>query len=88
MRSTAWREWIHDWVRSAWLWPRWGLVAAVRVYQRLISPWLGNNCRFVPSCSQYFVESVQQRGAIAGSWRGVCRICRCHPWHPGGWDPP
>lgn len=64
------------------------LIACVRVYQVCISPWLGNNCRFRPSCSQYFIESVQKRGAVVGSWRGLLRICKCHPWHPGGDDPP
>ncbi|MFM8289324.1 MAG: membrane protein insertion efficiency factor YidD [Planctomycetaceae bacterium] len=88
MPATAWREIVRDCGRGLWLWPRWGLVQGVRLYQWLISPWLGNNCRFVPSCSQYFIESVQQRGALVGSWRGIRRICRCHPWHPGGWDPP
>jgi len=73
-----------------WLWrlPRQLLVGVVRGYQLAISPWLGNNCRFEPSCSQYFIASVQQRGAVVGAWRGVCRICRCHPWNAGGWDPP
>jgi len=65
-----------------------GLVLAVRGYQLLISPWLGNNCRFTPSCSQYFIEAVLKHGAIRGSWRGLRRILRCHPFHPGGYDPP
>lgn len=64
------------------------LVLLVRVYQWTISPWLGRNCRFEPSCSQYFIEAVQKYGALSGSLRGVQRICRCHPWHPGGYDPP
>ena len=64
------------------------LILLVRCYQRAISPWLGRNCRFTPSCSQYFIESVSQYGALKGSWRGACRICRCHPFHPGGHDPP
>lgn len=64
------------------------LVLLVRGYQLGISPWLGRNCRFYPSCSQYFILSVQRYGAMRGSWRGLRRICRCHPWHPGGYDPP
>lgn len=68
--------------------PAWGLIAGVRLYQILLSPLIGQHCRFEPSCSRYFIGAVQKYGALRGSWRGVCRICRCHPWNPGGWDPP
>ncbi len=68
--------------------PRTGLIAAVWLYQLLLSPLLGRRCRFYPTCSEYFIESVRRHGTIRGAWRGVCRICRCHPWHPGGYDPP
>jgi putative membrane protein insertion efficiency factor len=68
--------------------PAWGLIGMVRVYQWTLSPLIGRHCRFEPSCSAYFIESVRKYGAIKGSWRGVLRICRCHPWHPGGYDPP
>jgi putative membrane protein insertion efficiency factor len=64
------------------------LLAAVRCYQLMISPWLGNNCRFHPTCSEYFAQSVRKRGVVRGSLRGIARICRCHPFHPGGVDPP
>jgi len=64
------------------------LIAVVRAYQFAVSPLLGRHCRFEPSCSVYFIESVRKHGAIRGGWRGVCRICRCHPWNPGGYDPP
>lgn len=64
------------------------LIGCVRLYQLLISPWLGANCRFTPSCSQYFIEAVRKYGAIRGSIKGTLRICRCHPFHPGGHDPP
>jgi len=64
------------------------LIAAVRLYQLLISPLLGPNCRFYPSCSQYFILAVRKHGPLRGSLRGVKRICRCHPFHPGGYDPP
>lgn len=64
------------------------LIGLVRVYQYLLSPLLGSRCRFVPSCSEYFIAAVNKYGAISGSVRGVWRICRCHPFHPGGYDPP
>lgn len=65
-----------------------GLIGMVRVYQLLISPMLGPRCRFRPTCSTYFVESVRKYGAIRGSLRGIWRIIRCNPWFPGGYDPP
>jgi len=64
------------------------LIILVRLYQWLLSPLLGRHCRFEPSCSKYFIVAVQKYGAIRGTWRGVLRICRCHPWNPGGYDPP
>jgi putative membrane protein insertion efficiency factor len=64
------------------------LIAMVRGYQILLSPLLGGQCRFYPSCSQYFIEAVRKYGPISGAWRGVRRILRCHPFHPGGYDPP
>ena len=66
----------------------WFLVKLVLAYQVGISPFLGNNCRFTPTCSEYFILSVRKYGAIRGSWRGAARICRCHPFHPGGVDFP
>lgn len=63
------------------------LIALVRGYQYAISPFLGRSCRYVPSCSEYTVEAVQKHGAFWGGWLGVKRVCRCHPWHPGGYDP-
>lgn len=59
----------------------------IRGYRYLISPLLGNHCRFYPSCSQYAEEAVQRFGAVHGSWMAVRRVCRCHPWHEGGIDP-
>lgn len=64
------------------------LVALVRLYQILIGPWLGANCRYDPSCSAYMILAVRKYGFWRGGWRGVCRIARCHPWHAGGYDPP
>lgn len=64
------------------------LIGLVKLYQIFLSPIFGGQCRFYPSCSHYFIEAVQKYGAISGSVRGLLRICRCHPWHPGGIDPP
>lgn len=63
-------------------------VLLVRGYQLLLSPLLGRTCRFHPSCSEYFILAVRRYGLIVGGWKGVCRIGRCHPWNPGGYDPP
>ncbi|HEX3870300.1 MAG TPA: membrane protein insertion efficiency factor YidD [Pirellulales bacterium] len=68
--------------------PKWMLIATVRLYQIAISPLLGKRCRFEPSCSRYFIVSVEKYGVCRGALRGVGRLCRCHPWHPGGYDPP
>lgn len=68
--------------------PAAALIVAVRAYQLMLSPVLGGHCRFEPSCSVYFIEAVRQYGALVGTFRGVKRILRCHPWNPGGYDPP
>jgi putative membrane protein insertion efficiency factor len=62
-------------------------VFLIRVYQWTISPLLGPNCRFYPSCSQYAAEAIERFGVLRGAWLAVKRIGRCHPWHPGGYDP-
>jgi len=63
------------------------LVALLRGYQYAIRPLLGANCRFFPSCSDYAREAIERHGALRGSWLATRRICRCHPYHPGGFDP-
>ena len=63
------------------------LLLLIRLYQRGISPLMGSNCRFFPTCSQYTYEAVERYGAAHGTWMGLRRICRCHPWNPGGFDP-
>ena len=62
------------------------LLGAVTAYQYLLRPLLGANCRFYPSCSDYFRESVERHGPLRGSWLGTRRLLRCHPWHAGGVD--
>lgn len=63
------------------------LIWLLRIYQYAISPMLGRSCRFHPSCSEYAVEALQRHGALKGSWLAMRRVGRCHPWHPGGYDP-
>lgn len=59
----------------------------LKFYRLAISPFLGRNCRFHPSCSAYAIEAVERYGAFRGGWLGLRRILRCHPWNPGGYDP-
>lgn len=63
------------------------LLVLIRAYQLAISPMLGNRCRFHPSCSEYSMEALRRHGLFRGLWLAVRRIGRCHPWHPGGYDP-
>ncbi|MBM4143342.1 MAG: membrane protein insertion efficiency factor YidD [Lentisphaerae bacterium] len=63
------------------------LTFAIRVYQAVLSPWLGPCCRFSPSCSDYCVQALRGHGLLHGIRLGLLRIGRCHPFHPGGFDP-
>lgn len=63
------------------------LLPLIRGYQYVGRPLLGSNCRFYPSCSDYALEAIEQYGAARGTWMAVKRIGRCHPYHPGGYDP-
>ena len=63
------------------------LIRIVRLYQLTLSPLIGNNCRFYPSCSHYAVEAIETHGSGRGSFLALRRILRCHPWHEGGVDP-
>jgi putative membrane protein insertion efficiency factor len=62
-------------------------VWVLRGYQLLVSPMLGQNCRFYPSCSSYAIEALEVHGAARGGWLALRRVCRCHPWNAGGVDP-
>ena len=64
------------------------IVALIRFYQFWISPFLGPVCRFYPSCSHYMVASLRKYGLVRGLAKGTWRVLRCHPWNPGGEDPP
>jgi uncharacterized protein len=67
--------------------PQRGLVLLVKGYRLLLSPWLGSQCRFEPTCSAYALQALQDHGAGAGSYLAARRILRCHPWCDGGFDP-
>jgi uncharacterized protein len=64
------------------------VILPVRFYQVVLGPLLPKVCIYHPSCSEYFILAVRKYGPVRGSWKGVRRICRCHPFHRGGYDPP
>ncbi|HWI41565.1 MAG TPA: membrane protein insertion efficiency factor YidD [Verrucomicrobiae bacterium] len=66
---------------------RLGLTALIRFYQNFISPLKGSTCRFYPSCSEYSLQAIEVHGVLRGCLLGFCRIIRCQPFHPGGYDP-
>ncbi len=63
------------------------LLGLIRLYQNTISQALPSTCRFVPSCSEYAYQAIERYGVIKGGWMAIKRIARCHPFHPGGYDP-
>ncbi|RMG59979.1 MAG: membrane protein insertion efficiency factor YidD [Gammaproteobacteria bacterium] len=63
------------------------LILLVRGYQLTLSPFLGQHCRFTPTCSCYTIDALRCHGALKGSWLGLKRLLRCHPWAEGGYDP-
>jgi len=69
------------------------IIGLIRIYRRFLGPMLrvlsgGHGfCRFQPTCSRYFLEAVERYGSVRGSWMGICRIFRCHPWGDSGYDP-
>src|SRR5882672_8721657 len=67
---------------------RYLLIPLIRLYKRALSPLLGNICRFEPSCSSYALSCLETHGALRGTLLSVLRVCKCHPFHPGGYDPP
>ena len=71
-------------MRKLALWP---LLALIRVYQLCISPLLGPNCRYLPTCSCYAREAIERHGACLGTWLALKRLARCHPWGGSGHDP-
>ncbi len=64
-----------------------GCIALIRFYKRFISPMLPSACRFTPTCSEYALEAFEKKGPFRAFWMTAVRICKCHPFHPGGYDP-
>jgi putative membrane protein insertion efficiency factor len=62
-------------------------IGLLRLYQWTLSPLLGANCRFEPTCSAYAIEALETHGVLRGGWLALCRIGRCHPWGDSGYDP-
>lgn len=67
--------------------PKKFLLASIRFYRREISPYTPPSCRFTPTCSEYAMQAVEKYGALKGGYLAIRRILRCHPFHPGGYDP-
>lgn len=65
---------------------KWIGIGLIRIYRRVFA-WLPSSCRFYPTCSRYTEQAIEKYGLVRGSWMGARRIVRCHPWHPGGYDP-
>lgn len=63
------------------------LIGLIKIYRLVLSPFIGQHCRFTPTCSCYTMEALEEHGAVRGSWLGLKRLGRCHPWSEGGYDP-
>lgn len=63
------------------------MIFLIKAYRTILSPFVGQHCRFYPSCSAYALEAVEKHGALQGFWLSLRRLSRCHPWHEGGVDP-
>jgi len=63
------------------------LLAVIRGYRYLLSPWWGGQCRFTPTCSEYAMDAIRDHGSLRGGWLAMRRVSKCHPWHHGGFDP-
>lgn len=78
---------VAAWGRALADLPRRLIIGVVLAYRLLLKAWIGNSCRFEPSCSLYALQSLERHGAVAGSYLACARLLRCHPWCPGGHDP-
>ena len=81
---------LASWLSLAWIWvrvlPQRALIGLVLAYRYLLKPWLGNACRFEPTCSAYTLQALREQGALRGVAWGTWRLMRCHPWCQGGYD--
>ncbi len=68
-------------------WTRYLIIGPVRLYQFTLAPFIGGCCRYTPTCSCYMIQAVEKQGLFVGTARGIWRICRCHPFSRGGYDP-
>lgn len=67
--------------------PARGLLGLIQLYKWTLSPLIGRDCRYLPTCSSYAADAIRRHGAWAGGWMATARLCRCHPWGGHGWDP-
>jgi len=74
-------------MKTIWLILSFPFILLIKLYQWIISPWLGQKCRYTPTCSHYAVEALKKYGPIKGLWLAVKRVSRCHPWGGHGYDP-
>ncbi len=74
-------------MKTAWQILSFPFIILIKLYQWIISPWLGSKCRYTPTCSHYAIEALKKYGPIKGSWLTVKRIGKCHPWGGHGYDP-
>ena len=63
------------------------LIGFIKIYRMVLSPFIGQHCRFTPTCSEYAIQAIDEHGSYRGSWLAIRRLSRCHPFHTGGWDP-
>ena len=66
---------------------KWIFVGLIKIYQAILSPFMGPSCRHVPTCSNYTIEAIEEWGVLKGTWLGIKRISKCHPWGTSGYDP-
>ena len=74
-------------MKTAWLICSFPFVALIKLYQWIISPWMGQKCRYTPTCSQYGIEALKKYGPVKGLWLTIKRVSKCHPWGGHGYDP-
>ncbi len=74
-------------MKTAWLILSFPFIVLIKLYQWIISPWMGQKCRYTPTCSQYGIEALKKYGPVKGLWLTIKRVAKCHPWGGHGYDP-